>query len=70
MRRGFAGEQEMKPVQEHLPAEGLMGVKIIAQHGVVAGGVILSVSGQPAFGGVDFAVLLDLSILRGDELRA
>jgi hypothetical protein len=33
---GLAGEQEMEPVQERLPAEGLMGVEIIAQQGVVA----------------------------------
>ena len=33
---GLAGEQKMEPVQERLAAEGLMGVEIIAQQGVVA----------------------------------
>ena len=53
LRRGLAGEQEMKPVPQHLPAEGLMGVEIVAQQGVVAGGVTRGVGGQPALGGVD-----------------
>ena len=53
MGRGLAGEQKMKPVQQHLPAEGLMRVKIIAQQGVVAGGVTRGMSGQPASGGCD-----------------
>ena len=66
---GLAGEQEMEPMQERLPAEGLMGVEIIAQQGVVACVVALGVSPKPAFGGVDFAVLLELSVLRGDEFR-
>ena len=47
-----------------------MGVDIIAEQSVVARGVTLGVSGQPAFGRVDLAVLFDLSILGSDELRA
>ena len=47
-----------------------MSVEIISQQGIVACGVTLGVSGQPALGGVDFAVLLDLPILRHNELRA
>lgn len=64
---GFAGEEKMEVMQQHLPAEGLMGVKIVAQQRVVAGGVTLGVGGQPAFGGGDFAVLFLVSVLRRDE---
>ena len=47
-----------------------MGVKIVAQQRVVAGGITRGVGAQPAFGSGNFAVLFDLSVLRGDELRA
>ena len=46
-----------------------MGVKIVAQQGVVAGRVALRLGGQPTLGGVDLAILFDLAILRRDELR-
>ena len=48
MRRGFAGEQEMKTVQQHLPAEGLVRVEIIAQQRVVARVITRRVRCQPA----------------------
>ena len=71
MGSGLAGEREMKPVQQHLPGRrGLMGVKIVAQQGVVARRVTRGVGGQPALGRVDFAVLFGLPVLGGDELRA
>lgn len=70
MGRGLAGEEKMEIVEQHLPAEWLMSVNIIAQQGVVARRITLGVSGQPAFGGVDLAVLFDLPILWPDELRA
>ena len=57
-------------MQEHLTAERLMGVEIVAQQGVIAGGGTLRLGGQPAFGGVDFAVLFDLPVLRHNEFRA
>lgn len=47
-----------------------MGVEIIAQQGIVTCGISLGVSGQPALGGVDLAVLFDLAVLRPNELRA
>jgi hypothetical protein len=60
----------MKSDQQHLAAEGLMRVEIIAKQRVVAGGVTSGVLGQSAFGGVDLAVLFDLPVLRLDEHRA
>lgn len=60
----------MKPLQEDQPAEGLPGVKIITQQGVVAGGVTGGVNRQPTFGHVDFAIQFGLPVLRGNELRA
>lgn len=47
-----------------------MGVPIVAEPGGVAGGVTGGVGREPAFGGVDCAVLFDLPVLRRDELRA
>ena len=70
MGRGLAGEEKMKAVQEHLAAEGLVRVKIVAQQRVVAGGVTRGVGGQPALGRVDLAILLGPPVLRRDELRA
>lgn len=67
MGGGFAGEEEMKVVQQHLTAEGLVGVKIVAQQGVVASGIALGVGLKPALGSSDLAVLFDMSILRDDE---
>jgi len=67
---GFAGEQEMEAVQEHLAAEGLVGVEIVAQQSVIAGVIAEGVGAQPAFGRGDFTILLGLAVLRGDELRA
>jgi hypothetical protein len=69
MRRGFAREQEMKPMQQHLPAERRVGVKIIAQQRVVARRVTRRVRRQPALGRGDLAVLLGVPVLRHDELR-
>jgi len=59
----------MKIVQQHLPAERLMGVEIVAQQRVIACGVALGVGGQPALGGVDFAILFEFPVLGRDELR-
>ena len=68
MRVGLAGEEEVEAVEQDAATEGLMGVEIVAQEGdralEIAGGVLL----QPAFGGGDFAVLLGVAVLRGDEL--
>jgi hypothetical protein len=47
-----------------------MRVEVVAQQGVVAGGITFGVGGQPALGGVDLAILLGLPVLRRDELRA
>lgn len=55
-------------MQQHLAAEGLMGVEVVTQQRVVAGVIALGVGGQPAFGGGDFTILLGLAVLRGDEL--
>ena len=53
----------MKVVEEGAPAEGLMGIEVIAQQRdlerSVAGGVFF----QPAFGGGDFAILLGVAVL-------
>ena len=54
----------MKSMQQHLPAEGLMGVQIVAHQGVVAGGVTRGVRREPAFGRVDFAIF---RVTNGDE---
>jgi hypothetical protein len=42
----LAGEQEMKSRQQHLPAEGLMRVEIVAQQGGVTGSVTFGVASQ------------------------
>ncbi len=50
MGGGLAGEQKVKPVQQHLPTEGLVGVEIVAQQSIIARGVTLGVGDQPAHG--------------------
>lgn len=60
----------MVTVEQNLPAEGLMGVKIIPKQGVVAAGIALALGGQPAFGGGDFAVLFVVPVLRNNKFRS
>src|ERR1035437_1098613 len=67
---GLANKDEVEVVQQGAPAKGLMGVEVVAQQGGLerrASGPVLL---EPAFGGGDFAVLLGVAILGGDELRA
>jgi hypothetical protein len=67
---GLADKDEVEVVQEGTPAKGLMGVEVVAQQGGLERGVSGPVLLEPAFGGGDFAVLLGVAILGGDELRA
>ena len=73
VRVGFAGEEEVRALKQDAATEGLMGVEIVAQKRdvvVQARQIARGLLVQPAFGGGDFAVLLVVAVLRGDELRA
>ena len=67
---GFADEEEIKAVEHGAATEGLVGVEVVAQDGVVSCVVEGAVVLQPPFGGIDFTVLLLVSVLGEDELRA
>ena len=55
-------------VKQRLPAEGLMGVEVVSQQGVVAARILRAARPEPAFGGVDLAVLFFGAVLGNDEL--
>src|SRR5664279_4801723 len=67
---GLADKDEVEVVQQSAPAKGLMGVEVVAQQGGLEWGISGPIFLEPAFGGGDFAVLLGVAILGGDELRA
>jgi len=66
----LADKDEVEVVEQGASAKGLMGVEVIAQQGGLERGVSGPVLLEPAFGGGDFAVLLGVAILGGDELWA
>lgn len=51
---GFTDEDEMKAVEQGAAAEGLVGVEVVAQEGVVSCVVEGAVVLQPPFGGIVF----------------
>ena len=67
---GRADEESVRAVQEGAPGKGLMGVKVIAQQNGPQRRVLGGVLFQPTFGGGDFAILLGVAVLRGNELWA
>ena len=69
MRGGQAHEQKRAALREHLLAERLMAVKIVAQHGGAPRRDMRAPSVQPTRGGIEFAVLFCLPVLRANEFR-
>src|ERR1017187_3917882 len=67
---GLADKDEVEVVPQRAATKGLMGVEVVAQQGGLERGVSGPIFLKPAFGGGDFAVLLGVAILGGDELRA
>ena len=66
----LADEDEMVSVQQNLAAEGLVRIEVVAEQGIVARAVELAVARKPALGRLDFAILLLVAVLRGNEFGA
>jgi hypothetical protein len=67
---GLADKDKVKAVQPGASTKGLVGIDVIAQENGSQGSVLGSVGFQPALGRGDLAILLGVTVLRGDELRA
>jgi len=70
MRERLAYENEMVVVEQRHAAKGLVGIEVVPEQRGVARVVEFAVGIEPSLGGGDFALLLVVSVLRGEKLDA